>query len=138
MTKLKKAFIAMAIITLSLTVVGCNSSGGNESSAGQSQETSQQSESTGNSASYKDGIYEGSGKGHGGEVRVSVKIEQGKIAEINVLAHNETEGVGSIAIERLPNEIIEAQSTEVETISGATMTSGAIINAVNSALEQAK
>lgn len=89
--------------------------------------------------SYKDGTYEGtSDAGMHPGLKVSVVVKDGKIAEVSVLEHGETEGVGTKAVEQLPAKIIEAQSTDVEPVSGASMSSKAIKEAVDQALSQAK
>ncbi len=89
--------------------------------------------------SYTDGTYEGSSNAgiHPG-LEVSVVVKDGKIAAVNVTKQNETEGVGSIALEKLPALIVEAQSTEVDSVSGATLSSTALKEAVDKALAQAK
>ncbi|WP_018306546.1 FMN-binding protein [Desulfitobacterium hafniense] len=88
---------------------------------------------------YKDGTYEGiSNKGIQPGLKVSVTIKDDKITDVTVTENGETEGVGSRAIDELPGKIVEAQSTEVEAISGASLSSAAIKEAVDLALEQAK
>ena len=81
--------------------------------------------------------YIGTGNGIGGPVKVKVKIEEGKMTAIEIIEQNETIGIGDKAIEALPKKILEAQSTDIETVSGATVTSKAIIEAVKDALAQA-
>ena len=76
--------------------------------------------------------------GMGGTVACKVKIVDGKIEAIEVVEHKETAGISDPAIANMPGKIIEAQSTEVDNVSGATLTSTAIKNAVANALEQAK
>ena len=83
---------------------------------------------------YTDGIYIGEGKGFGGTIKVEVGVSGGKIASIDLLEHSESAGISDPAIEGIPNAIIEAQSTEVDSVSGATFTSGGIIEAVENAL----
>ena len=88
---------------------------------------------------YADGTYEGTGKGIGGDVPVTVTVEGGKIASVEVGDNSETQGIGSNAIEQLPELIVEANGTEgVDGVSGATITSNAIFDAVEEALEQAQ
>lgn len=87
---------------------------------------------------YKDGTFEGTGEGKVGPIKVSVAIEKGKIAEVSVLDHQETPGLSDSSIKEIPEAIIKAQSAEVDSISGATMTSDAIKLAVTQALEKAK
>lgn len=80
----------------------------------------------------------GVGKGFGGEVTVTVTKEGDKIVKVEAVGENETKGIGSNAIEQLPAKIVEANSTEVDVIAGATYTSEAIIYAVNNALDPVK
>lgn len=79
----------------------------------------------------------GVGKGFGGEVKVTVTKEGDKITNVVAEGPNETNGIGSKAIDELPAKIVEANSTEVDVIAGATITSDAIIYAVNNALDPA-
>lgn len=83
---------------------------------------------------YQDGTYEGSGKGMGGDVPVTVTVKDGKIVDVKVGEHQETAGIGDMAIEKLPQGIVDKQSTEVDGVSGATLTSDAIKEAVKNAL----
>lgn len=94
-------------------------------------------------AALKDGTYNGEAKGfdEANPIKVEVKVAEGKIAEIAVLAHGES--VTEVpetqeALDKLPAAIVEKGSTEVDGIAGATMTSDGIKAAVNNALEQAK
>ena len=88
--------------------------------------------------SYADGTYEGTGKGMGGDVPVTVTIEGGAITAVEVGDNSETQGIGSKAIEQLPAEIVAANGTEgVDGVSGASVTSKAIFTAVEEALSQA-
>ena len=82
-------------------------------------------------------VYEGTGNGRNGPVRVSVTMEDGKITEINILEQSETAGVADGALEQIPAEIIRTQSTAVDAVTGATLTSSAIIEAVEDCLRQA-
>ena len=81
--------------------------------------------------------YEVSAQGYGGEVRLEVFISGEEIVEIRVLEQSETEGLGDIAIDEVIAEILEANSTDVEVVSGATVSANAAIAAVNDALAQA-
>ena len=86
-----------------------------------------------------DGFYTAEGKGIGGKVPVTVAIENGRITAVEVGDNSETQGIGSKAIEQLPDAIVAANGTEgVDAVSGATVTSKAIFTAVDEALEQAK
>ena len=81
-----------------------------------------------------DGVYEGSANGLGGELKVAVTVAGGKITEVKVGDHKETPGISDPAIEKVPAAIVEAQSTEVDSVAGATVTSDAIKAAAAAAL----
>lgn len=91
----------------------------------------------GGSANYKDGTYTGEADGFGGTIQVEVKIEKSKIAEINVISAEKEDGAYlSMAKDMIP-KIIDAQSADIDTISGATFSSTGIKNASEQALEKA-
>ena len=91
----------------------------------------------GGSTNYKDGTYTGEADGFGGTIQVEVKIEKSKIAEINVISAEKEDGAYlSMAKDIIP-KIIDAQSADIDTISGATFSSTGIKNASEQALEKA-
>ena len=91
----------------------------------------------GGSTNYKDATYTGEADGFGGTIQVEVKIEKSKIAEINVISAEKEDGAYlSMAKDIIP-QIIDAQSADIDTISGATFSSTGIKNASEQALEKA-
>lgn len=109
------------------------------------QESTSESESDSSSAeiaavqdasAYKDGTYYGTGKGFAGNIKVKVDIAGGKISAISIVS---TKDGGSYvkSASSLLDIIVEKQSTNVDTVSGATFSSRGIIAAVRSALSQA-
>ena len=87
--------------------------------------------------SAPDGVYHGTSFGRNGNIDVDVTIEGGAIADITVMSHTETDNIGTVAVEQMPQRIVEAQSTAVDGLSGATFTSNGIKRAVESALSEA-
>lgn len=87
-------------------------------------------------AAYKDGTYYGSGTGFGGPLKVMVEITGGKIASIEIVENSDGSSYISKA-SALIGSIISSQSTNVDTVSGATYSSVGIIQAVRDALSQA-
>ena len=73
----------------------------------------------------------------GEPVVVETVADANGIYSVTVVQHNETPGIGSVAVEQIPEMIMEAQSTEVDALSGATETSNAIKAAVAAALAEA-
>lgn len=85
---------------------------------------------------YKDGTYYGTGKGFAGTMKVKVDISGGKIASISIVSTKDGDSYVKSASSLL-DTIVEKQSTNVDTVSGATFSSRGIIAAVRSALSQA-
>ena len=81
-----------------------------------------------------DGTYTGTGKGMHSNIAVTVTVEGGAITSVTVDSQDETPGVSDPAIEQIPAAIVEAGSTDVDAVAGATLTSNGIIEAVNNAL----
>lgn len=109
------------------------------------QESTSESESDSSSAeiaavqdasAYKDGTYYGTGKGFAGTMKVKVDIAGGKIASISIVSTKDGDSYVKSASSLL-DTIVEKQSTNVDTVSGATFSSRGIISAVRSALSQA-
>lgn len=90
------------------------------------------------SGPYVDGTYTGTADGYRPGLTVEVVIENGYIASVEVIAHNEkNERFYGEPVQLIPQEIVAAQSTDVDIVTGATFTSNGIKNAVNNALANA-
>lgn len=87
-------------------------------------------------AAYKDGTYYGSATGFAGPIKVKVVISGGKIASIEIVSTSDGSSYISKA-SAITGKIVSFQSTNVDTVSGATYSSVGIINAVRNALAQA-
>ena len=86
--------------------------------------------------SYKDGVYYGSATGFAGPIKVKVVITDGKIASVEIVETSDGSSYISKA-SSITGKIVASQSTNVDTVSGATYSSVGIINAVRNALAQA-
>ena len=84
-------------------------------------------------------VYVGTGSGAGidGEIKVEVTATEDEILSVEVVEQNETPGIGSVAVETLPAQIVDGQTLQVDMIAGATVSSTAIVDAVRAALEDA-
>ena len=87
---------------------------------------------------YKDGTYTGVGTGNGGEIKVEVTVEGGNVVNVTLVDHHETPGIFESAEKGVVNAIIRTQSTDVDTVTGATNSSNGIKEAVANALAEAK
>ena len=115
---MKKIFSAgFAILAAALILIGCGSNA--------------------KKMSYTAGTYTATAQGMNGEVTVSVTFDNSSIKKITIDKHQETVGISDAAIKQIPEQIIKMQSLAVDTVSGASVTSKAILSAVSSAVEQA-
>lgn len=91
----------------------------------------------GGDGKFKAGTYTATVKGHNGEMKVAVTVDDHSITKVEITEHNESPGISDPAIEGIPKSIVEGQTLAVDAISGATVTSNAIIQGVTEALKQA-
>lgn len=86
---------------------------------------------------YKDGTYKGTGTGfRGSETTVSVVIQNGKISDITTVSYGDDRPYYNRAFTNISNDIIRSQSTNVDSVSGATFSSRGIMAAVENALDK--
>jgi fumarate reductase flavoprotein subunit len=116
---MRKALNIIGIILVGILVVGCAGA------------------PVAKAPKYRNGSYVAVAMGHSGPVKVSTTIAGGRIVEVKVLELSESKNIAEVALERIPKAIIEKQSADVDTVSGATMISEAIIDAVKQALAEA-
>ena len=83
-------------------------------------------------------VLTGVGEGFGGDITVEVTLEGETITNVEVVEHSESAGISDPAIEETPAAIVAANSTDVDTVSGATYTSEGIMAAVDAALASAE
>lgn len=122
---MKKRIAALALAAaLAFGLVGC---GG----------TSGASTATGSETGAVSGEFTGSAKGMGGDVTVTLTLTDGVITGCEAEGANETQGIGTLALEQLPGEIASSGSIAVDGVTGATITSEAIKSAAAAALTAA-
>ena len=80
--------------------------------------------------------YTATAKGFGGDVTVTLTIEDGKLTNVQAEGPDETAGIGTMAIEQLPGAMVERNSVEVDAVASATVTSTAVLAAAADALGQ--
>ncbi|MFR5104847.1 MAG: FMN-binding protein [Blautia obeum] len=102
------------------------------------EETDTEEESDDSENVYKDGAYTGSAQGFGGAITVQVTLANDEITDIQVTSAPGEDSAYLSQGEGVISSIISAQSTDVDTVSGATFSSTGIINAVVDALGKAE
>ena len=122
--KVRKSIVVLGVIALVLALLaGCASSGGGASSG---------AAPIGN----KTGSASATAEGFGGEVKVTITMANGIITEVEVIGDSETASIGGGAIMRAPGMIKKNNSPDFDAISGASVTSEAIIEAAKAAINQ--
>ena len=113
---MKKSFTAL--LAASLMLAGCASSAG----------------STANAFGK---TFTGSSTGMQGPVTVTLSVDGGKITNVELTEISETPSIASVAMERIPQQIVEHQTTTLDTVTGATFASNAIMRAASEAAKVA-
>ena len=83
------------------------------------------------------GTYTETATGFGGPVDVTITVSEDKIEEVKIEGDQETENIGSFAVDMLDDRIMEAQSPNIDALTGATVTSNAILGAAKKAMRDA-
>lgn len=85
-----------------------------------------------------DNVFEGqSNDGFGGRVKVQITVEGDQVVDIQITEQSETAGIGVEAMNELAEQALEAQTAELEVVSGASVSSNAFMEALNNAMEAA-
>lgn len=103
--------------------------------AGCANDTATKEGSVDTDTSSSEGVFEGVKEGYGGDVLAKVSIKDGVIESVDYEADGETDTIGQAAIDDLSKEIVDRQSTQIDTVAGATVSSEAFLAAVNEALK---
>ena len=133
------------ILSFSMLLTACGGNGADNKPAEEKTETEQteqteveEKETTETEDSKETATgetFEGKAKGYKGDVIAKVTFDGDKIASIET-DHGETEGLGADAIEKLIPEMVDNQTVNVDTVSGATFSSTALIEAVSAAITE--
>lgn len=124
---MKKTISILAVLGCLLLLGGCGTSNTEQTKDYEIAEA----------GTWADGTYTETAKGKKGDFEVMVVIEGRNIASISVGDNEETPDKGGVAIAQLPEEIVAAQSYDVDAVAGATVTSNGIKDAVARCLEKA-
>lgn len=87
---------------------------------------------------YKDGYYTGIARAYRPNLTVGIEIKNDNIVLVEILSHNETPGFYEESFDVIPDMIVDIQSLDIDTITGATRTGEGILKAVEDALLQAR
>ena len=131
--KKKTILLAVAVIAIAAAVVvSCSSQASTTSAPKPAAPVASRTQTPMKAGTYNENV-----KGINLGVQVAVTLSEKRIESVKVVSHHETEGIASAAIARVPDAIVNQQSTGVDVVTGASMTSGAIIRAVEQAITEA-
>lgn len=111
---MKKLFALALAASMAVSMVACSSSGDSGSAASETKT--------------------GEGQGYGGTITATVTVEGDTITAVTFDGPNETETIGGAALEKIAEQIVAANGTEIDGVSGATVTTEGCIEAVNNAM----
>ena len=83
-----------------------------------------------------DGTFEGSAQGYGGPVKMRVVVDNGYIDSVEIVDASLEDEAWLVMCQGIPDRIVKEQTTAIDTVSGATFTSAAMLNAVTEGLQQ--
>ncbi|MEM5816628.1 MAG: FMN-binding protein [Desulfitobacterium hafniense] len=126
MIKVKTTLTAILCVMLTLSLAGCS-----ESSKGSANQAKEESKL------YTAGEYIAQAEGKDGPVKIKVTFSQSEITAIDILEQTETPGLGDEALKTVGEQIKAQQSLSVDTVSGATLSSQAMLTAVEDCVKQA-
>ncbi len=140
---MKKRMLALCV-TAAVGMTACSSGGEaaptteavQESQTTAAETTTAQAETEPATEEAASGTFEGTGNGFGGELQVKVTVADGKMEDIEVVSHHESSVVFNRALPIITERILEAQSPEVDSVTGATFTSYAVKAAVAEAMKE--
>lgn len=130
---MKKLFGSVMLLALLVVVSGC----GDKEAATPYAIPSYHYEDYKIGETLKDGEYKEMAQGRNGDFEVAVTIKEGKLAKVSVGDNQETEDVGGVALKELAQKITESKTPNVDSITGASISSFALKDAVSRALEKA-
>ncbi|MBU5670691.1 flavocytochrome c [Paenibacillus brevis] len=122
-------FTVAMVIILVMGVIGC-SGGGNKNEAPNAPEAATE-------GLFTPGTYVGEAEGLHSTIKVEVTVDANTIQSVKVLEQQDTEGVSDAVFETIPQKVVEGQSLKVDVVSGASVSSNGLIDAIADALSKA-
>lgn len=123
-----KNIFALSALALALTACGNQAEEKAEDTTAETTKTAEATEKTGTATAA----------GYGGDIKLTVTMEGDTIKDITVDEHAETEGIGADALPELVDAAKEANGSDIDNVSGATVTSEAFKTALDEAVANAK
>ncbi len=146
MKKRNWKWLSLALaLALCMSVTACSSSSDTaeeeteavEEEAEEEAEDEEAEEAGEEAGAYVPGTYTGEADGFGGTVSVTITVDETSITDVTAVGDDETEDVGGAALDELAAQILDAQSADIDGVSGASFTSEGIRAAAQDAIDAA-
>lgn len=136
---MKKIKLTALVLALALPLSACSKENEVKETSEEKQETTvnETQETASKDMTIDDGSFEAVATGHNGEIKLSITFKDNKIEAIDVKESSETPVVADTGFEEIIARILEHQTSNVDTITGATVTSNAVKSAVSKAIDEA-
>ncbi|MEK3731646.1 flavocytochrome c [Paenibacillus sp. FSL M8-0334] len=122
----RRSFLVALVFILIMSMIGCSGSDKEEIA-----------ETADPQGIYTPGTYTGEAQGLHSTIKVEVTVDASKILSVKVLEQQDTEGVSDAVFDTIPQKVVEGQSLKVEVVSGASVSSEGLIEAIADALAKA-
>lgn len=134
---MKKGITLLLSLAMILSLAACSSNGTATEAPSTAAQTTAEAQTTEPEAAQPTGVFTGTANGRNGAVTVEVTLDEKGIADVQVVSSDETPNIGSVAVDTMAARVVEMQSVAIDTMSGATLSSYAVLNAVRDALQSA-
>lgn len=134
---MKKRFLAGVLAAaVAASMTGCSSGSSSTAEATTAEQTGSETAAESKESGVS-GTFSGSSAGMQGTVALDMTVEDGRITDITITENHETPSIASVAMERIPAQMVEHQTVEVDAVTGATFASNAIMRAAREAAKNA-
>lgn len=133
---MKKRFVVLLSAAMAMSLTACGTDKKNENTNNVPTESAASTET--GSGVYTPGTYTGEAQGFGGKIIVTITTDENTITDVTITGDDETPTVGGAALEELTSQIKTVQGTEIDGVSGATVTSAGVKEALQAAINAAK
>lgn len=131
---MKKRSLALGLgVIMAVSLAGCAS----KEAATTTTESAAATTEAATEASGEGEVFVGTSAGMQGPIEVSLTVKDGKITKAEVTENRETPAIAQVALERIPAQIVEHQTTTLDVVTGATIASNGIMRAAEDAAKQA-
>lgn len=134
---MKKILSIMIVLAMVLSLVACTQATDTKDTSDQAPVDEETDSGDSDEISFEAGKQTGKAEGHNGSVEVEVEFSEDEILAVDIVSSDETEHLSEVVFDTIPGKVVEEQSLNVDSVSGATITSAALKSAITEAVVKA-